>query len=171
MKHPPYDHYPEITEDAISLRQVRKSDLPALLEISFYDGKKAESIQDALEMQERIEADYQNGTSIHWGIVDPKTQEIVGTCGYYRGFDLGIGELGCILRPQFQGRGFMNAALRGAIRFGQENLGLDQIVAITTRENTRAIKLLESLNFVKTSDLDDGMIHYQFQGSLVQRRF
>lgn len=164
MKQPPYDQYPEIAEETITLRQVRKSDLPELLEISFYDGKKAESIQDALEMQERIEADYLNGASIHWGIVDSKTQEIVGTCGYYRGFENAIGELGCILRPQFQGKGYMKAALRGAIRFGQKNLGLDQIVAITTRENTRAIKLLESLNFVKTNDPNDEMIHYQFQG-------
>lgn len=164
MKRPPYYQYPEITGETITLRQVRNSDLSELLEISFYDGKKADSIQNALEMQEQIEADYLNGTSIHWGIVDSKTQEIVGTCGYYRGFENEVGELGCILRPLFQGRGYMNAALQLAIRFGQENLGLNQIVAITTLENTRAIKLLERLNFIKTADLNDPMIQYRHPG-------
>ena len=169
MKLPPYDLYPEIKGETIVLRQVSRSDLPDLLEISFYDGKKAGSIQEAMEMLACIEADYQNGASIHWGLVDPTTQEIVGTCGYYRGFENGVGELGCILRPQYQRKGYMKKGLELAIQFGQKDLGLNQITATTSRENTRAIKLLEGLGFDKKTDLNDLMTQYELQGQFIQK--
>ena len=75
------------------LRQIIPADMKDLVEISRYDGKPALSEADALEMQDRINADYQNGASIHWGIVDKEKQVLVGTCGYYRGLDQGTGEL------------------------------------------------------------------------------
>jgi len=113
-------------------------------------------------MQDKINKDYLNGNSIHWGIADNLTNKIVGTCGYYRGFDNAEGELGCVLLPQYRGQGFMTAAMLLAVDFGLNNIGLKRIWAITGRENKHAIKLLERLNFIKTADLDNNEIEYEW---------
>ena len=163
MKLPPYDIFPCIASDKISLRQVQTSDIKDLIEISFYDSIQATTLQQATEMQAKINKDYFDGNSIHWGIADKLTNKIVGTCGYYRGLDKGEGELGCVLLPQNMGQGFMTLAMQLAIDFGINTIGLKRVWAITTKENYRAIKLLNRLNFIKVADLSNDEIEYEFK--------
>lgn len=162
MKLPPYDKFPEIISATIVLRQVQSEDIKDLVEISFYDSRPALSVEDAVEMQNKITLDYQNGSSIHWCIADKQTNEIIGTLGYYRGLDKGIGELGCVLKAEFRGRGFMTTAMKLATRFGIKDIGLTKIIAITNKQNDKAIKLLERLNFIKKPGLQEDEIEYQF---------
>lgn len=159
---PQYDNFPNITGNKISLRQILAADIKYLIEISFYDAIQAQTLQQAIEMQAKINKDYNEGNSIHWGIVDNLTNKIVGTCGYYRGFAKEEGELGCILLAQYQGKGYMTAAMLLAIDFGLNNIGLKRIWAITGQQNNKAIKLLERLNFRKVADLEDNEIEYEF---------
>jgi len=166
MNLPPYHTFPTIVSDTIVLRAVQTSDLQDLMEISFYDARPALTVEDAAEMQGKINLDYQQGTSIHWCIVDQQTHKIVGTLGYYRGLDQGAGELGCVLKPAFRGQGFMTFAMKLAIEFGIKEIGLSTIKAITSTENHGAIKLLERLGFVKTAEISFDEIEYQFVGEL-----
>lgn len=162
MHLPPYNPFPDIPGDKISLRQVLMSDMNDLVDISFYDAKQATTVEQAIEMQEKIDRDYRDGNSIHWGIVDNATNKIVGTCGYYRGLDKGSGELGCVLLPSFRGQGFMTFAMQSAIDFGLNNIGLTRIWAATTVQNHSAIRLLERLGFVKVADLPDDEIEFEY---------
>lgn len=162
MKLPPYDIFPSITGDKISLRQIQTSDIKNLIEISFYDSLQATTLQQATEMQAKINKDYFDGNSIHWGIADKLTNKIVGTCGYYRGLDKGEGELGCILLPQYKGQGFMTLAMQLAIDFGINTIGLKRVWAITTKQNYKAITLLKRLNFIEIADLPNDEIEYEF---------
>lgn len=160
---PPYDKFPSISDDKISLREIQFSDISDLIEISFYDAIQATTLQQATEMQIKINQDYIDGNSIHWGIANKLTNEIIGTCGYYRGLDKGEGELGCVLLPRYRGQGYMTPAMVLAIEFGLNNIGLKRIWAITTKQNEKAIKLIENLNFIKIADLDDNEIEYELR--------
>lgn len=162
MKRPPYNKFPEVISDKIILREVSTEDIKDLIDISFYDGKPALTVEDAAEMQNKINIDYQNGSSIHWCIVDKHTHKIVGTLGYYRGFENGVGELGCVLKSKFRGQGYMTIAMKLAIEFGFNEIGLTKITAITSKQNYDALKLLERLNFMKAADLPDDEIEYNF---------
>lgn len=84
MNLPPFDIFPLISEGKIRLRQIIASDMNDLLEISYYDAKQAKNVAQAIEMQAKIDKDYDEGNSIHWGIEYISTNKIVGTCGYYR---------------------------------------------------------------------------------------
>ncbi|MDO9037689.1 MAG: GNAT family N-acetyltransferase [Lutibacter sp.] len=163
MNLPPYINFPIISDQKIRLRQIIESDLNDLLEISFYDTKQAKNVEQAIEMQAKIDKDYDEGNSIHWGIEAISTNKIVGTCGYYRGLNKGEGELGCVLLPQFRGQGFMTNAMQLAIDFGLKNIGLNRIWAVTSKQNNKAIKLLERLNFIKLTDLPDDEIEYELK--------
>ncbi|MFZ4544706.1 MAG: GNAT family N-acetyltransferase [Saprospiraceae bacterium] len=163
MRLPPYSEFPCISDDKIILREIQVSDLSELIEISYYDGIQATTLQQAAEMQARINTDYLTDNSVHWGIADKSNNKIVGTCGYYRGFENEAGELGCVLLPQYRGQGYMTAALLLAIEFGLNDIRLQRIRAITTRQNSKAIQLLEKLNFVKVADLEDDEIEYELK--------
>ena len=162
FKKPPYNQFPFVSNDKIALSQIQTSDCFALMEISYYDAIQAKTLEKAIAMNTRIHEDYKNGNSIHWGIVDQQSNKIVGTCGYYRGFDNNGGELGCVLLPQFRGQGFMTAAMLLAIDFGLKTMGLKRIYAITSQENNKAIQLLERIIFMKVRDLDDNEVEYEF---------
>lgn len=162
MNFPPYSIFPTLIGDKITLRNIQPADMEGVVGISFYDAIQASTLGQAVEMQDKINRDYLNGDSIHWGIAENLTNEIVGTCGYYRGFEHGTGELGCVLLPQYQGQGYMTFAIQLAIDFGIKEIGLNHIEAITTRQNKKAISLLERLNFVKLADLEDDEIKYGY---------
>jgi ribosomal-protein-alanine N-acetyltransferase len=162
MNLPPYQDFPTLKNSMILLREIRPEDIKDLVEISFYDGKAASDEEEAKFMQARIDADYQRGDSIHWGIVDLEMDQVVGTCGYYRGFEGGSGELGCVLKPAFRGQGYMRTALELAIEFGFQQIGLEKVVAITSQQNEKAVRLLTRLQFVKTANLSDGEVEYQY---------
>lgn len=163
MNLPPFSNFPIISDDKIRLRQIVASDMNDLVEISFYDAKQAKNIAQAIDMQTKINKDYDEGNSIHWGIEDISTNKIMGTCGYYRGFNKGEGELGCVLLPKFRGQGFMSKAMLLAIDFGIKNMGLKRIWAITTEQNNQAIKLLERLNFIKLTHLPSDEIEFELR--------
>ena len=139
------------------------ADSKDLVEISFYDAVQASTVEKAAEMQDRINEDYVDGSSIHWGIEDRLSGQIVGTCGYYRGFDKGQGELGCVLLPQYRGKGYMAAAMQLAIAFGFDQMGLERIWAATDQDNTAAIKLLERLDFIKVGELENEIEYEQMR--------
>lgn len=161
MKLPPYNIFPDISGDKVSLRQIRTTDIKDLVEISYYDSVQATTEQQAIDMLAKINKDYIDGNSIHWGIADKLTNEIVGTCGYYRGLDKGEGELGCVLLPHYRGQGFMTSAMLLAIEFGINKIGLKRIWAKTSQNNKQAINLLERLDFIKIADLADSEIEYE----------
>lgn len=163
MKLPPFNIFPNITGDKILLRQIMTADIKDLVEISFYDAVQATTVKLATEMQVKINQDYIDGNSIHWGIADQLTNKIVGTCGYYRGLGKGEGELGCVLLPQYRGQGYMTSAMVLAIEFGLNTIGLKRIWAATSQQNKDAIRLLERLDFIKIADLDDNEVEYELK--------
>lgn len=154
MNLPPYKQYPQTESSDILLREIRSNEIERIIGISFYDGIKASSSEEASSMLDKINIDYQKGESIHWGIIDKKTNLIVGTCGYYRGFDNSKGELGCVLINQFEGKGYMTKALRLAIDFGFETIKLKKVWAATASENIKAQNLLTRLGFQRINEID-----------------
>ncbi len=168
MNKPPFKKFPKLSSEKIILREIIDADIPDIIELSFYDGKPAENAAQAFKMQERINKDYQKGDSIHWGIANIKSNKIIGTCGYYRGFEAGSGELGCVLLREFRGLGIMTSALKLAIDFGLKNMELKRINAITTKQNYRAIKLLNRLGFGKLDSLAEDEIEFEIIGERAQ---
>jgi ribosomal-protein-alanine N-acetyltransferase len=163
--YPPYKNFPMLNSSQIVLRQVTDIDAYDIVEISYYDGIQARNPDEAIEMQKKINQDYYQGNSIHWGIMDAQSSKLVGTCGYYRSFVNNTGELGYVLKPSFEGRGYMNNALKKVIEFGINTIGLQKIIAITEKNNIKSQNVLKKLNFFQEAVQDD-YITYTYQGGL-----
>jgi ribosomal-protein-alanine N-acetyltransferase len=159
---PPYQHFPVLYSDNIIMREILPGDIKDIIEISVYDGKYALTELDAIKIQNRIDKDYHDGNSIHWGITDREKNIIVGTCGYYRGFDNDTGELGCIMRQEFRGLGYMTSAIKLAVNFGLNDMRLKRIIAITNKNNVKALGLLARLQFDLSSDFNNGTLEFKY---------
>ena len=164
--YPPYKNFPMLISNQIVLRQIINADADEIMEISYYDGIQACNPNEAIEMQKKISQDYLQGDSIHWGIIDAQSSKLVGTCGYYRGFANNIGELGYVLKPSFEGKGYMTNALKKAIEFGIDIIGLHKIIAITEKSNIKSQNVLKKLNFVQEAEQDD-YTTYSYQRELL----
>jgi len=147
MHKPPYKKFPILQNQHVMLREIIEGDIENILEISYYDAVQSTTIEQAIDVNKKITNDYLEGNAIHWGIVDILTNTIVGTCGYYRGFENLKGELGCVLLREYRGKGFMYNAMTLAINFGFDYIGLQKIMAITNQHNQNAINLLQRLQF------------------------
>jgi ribosomal-protein-alanine N-acetyltransferase len=158
---PPYSSFPELANEKVRLRPIVPADIPVLLPISFYNARPAASIEEARLMQQTIDQDYAQGSSIHWGISDQQNGHVAGTCGYYRGFKNATGELGCVLLEHCYGQGYITSAMQLAIGFGFRQIGLQRIIAFTSPENAKAIRLLERLQFTRFAQQSEGEIAFE----------
>lgn len=97
-------------------------------------------------LAERME----NKECINWSIALKETGEMIGTIGFYR-MKLAHyrAEVGYMLLPDFQGKGYMPEALNCLIDFGFQTMGLHSIEAVIDSENRGSQKVLEKCDFIK----------------------
>ena len=157
LQRPPFNFFPILKNHRIILRDVQEADLQHLVEISFYEGIPAKDLNDAQIMNERIRADYLNGNSVHWIISSILSGEILGTCGFYRGFQDGIGEIGYVLIKTHQGQGYMGEAVSLMLCFGWKELRLKQIRGVTSQDNPSSISVLKKAGFKLLEAKDNEM--------------
>jgi len=130
------------------LRELTEEDIPQTLEITRFDGKPPRDLEEANQMIRKIRAECLEGKLIHWAIETRETGEIVGTCGYYRGFENGAGEIGYILLEKFRGQGFMTEVVNAAVEFGFQTMKLSQVFAITSAKNQASQNVLTKCGFI-----------------------
>ncbi len=77
----------------------------------------------------------------------------MGLCGLIRREGLDDADVGYAFLPRFRGCGYAEEAAAEMLRFARDRVGLGRLVAITTAENERSIRVLEKLGFAS-----EGMI-------------
>ncbi|GGH00270.1 GNAT family N-acetyltransferase [Mucilaginibacter phyllosphaerae] len=160
MNLPPYRAFPVLKAGEYTLRQILHVDIKNILDLSFWDGVPAKNLDQAIGIQNRVDEEYLQGNSIHWGIAD-KYDNIIGVCGYYRGFEKNNGEIGFVLKETHRGQGIMLQALVSIINFGVNKISLNYIFSITRADNSSAITLLEKLKATRANHIFDNEVEYQ----------
>jgi ribosomal-protein-alanine N-acetyltransferase len=161
---PPYESFPNLETEELLLRRLTLADVDErMVEIGYFSGEKATTEEEAGVMLEKIEALYTQGELMHWGIFSKETGDLVGSCGFYRGFEGGRGEAGGILRAQYRNQGIMQPAIAAIVTFALDTMGLSEIFAVTSKENPAAQKLLIKLGFVYERDHDEKNLRYVYQ--------
>ncbi|UYZ57955.1 GNAT family N-acetyltransferase [Hymenobacter latericus] len=152
--------FPELRTAGLRLRAVTTADLEAVRPITFYDGLPAASLAQTERMLARIEEDYRNRQSIHWAVALADSDELIGTCGFYRGFAGACGEIGYVLRPEYRGQGLMTQAVQAICAFGFGQLQLRQIEAYTEPDNLASQRLLTRTGFAPAASDVPGLLRY-----------
>ena len=84
---------------------------------------------------------------------------MIGTCGFTRfDFPHNVGEIGYVLSPEFQGRGFGTEAAARVLRFGFEVLSLHRIEVKFMQGNDASLHVAEKLGMKFEGYRRDGML-------------
>ena len=82
-------------------------------------------------------------------IVDRKTDELVGSCGIRgKAASPGNAEFGIGIGSSWWGKGVAYEAASTVLSFGFDELGLDEVRAVTVAENEAVARFVERLGFV-----------------------
>jgi ribosomal-protein-alanine N-acetyltransferase len=161
MKRPPFSSFPEIESKNLLLRELQENDINNIIDLSVYDHIVATNYEEAKNIFRIVSNDYYSGDTIHWGIVLKSENRIIGTCGYYRGFEDETGEIGYILKAEYQGKGLMSEAINSIINFGFQTMELKILFAITEKVNEKSIALLKRLKFEDSGIPDQNFVQFR----------
>ena len=97
-------------------------------------------------------------------LVQLKDGAKIGMCGLIQRDSLPDADIGFALLPQFAGHGYALEAAWATLEYARDHLKLSRLAGITTPDNTRSIRLLETLGlrFERTVklDSDDADLNY-----------
>ena len=151
-----------IRTDRLLLRRWRESDRepfaalnadPAVME--HMQGLMSRDRSDAFV--DRIEAHWGSHGWGLWAVEVPDVAPFIGYVGLWPA-DYVTGdpmvEVGWRAARDHWGHGYVTEAARAALRFGFENVGLDEIVSFTVQANERSWRVMERIGLVHYPDRD-----------------
>lgn len=101
----------------------------------------------AKELLEKVEKAYHEETGINWGIY--AKNQLIGTIGFYRGFENEEGEIGYMLLPEFRNKGITTLIAKHLLLFAEQEMQLNSVCAYTDKENHPSQKVLEKIGLKK----------------------
>jgi len=97
-------------------------------------------------LQDRIIPGYGTGLGF-WVVELQKTATPIGICGLIKRDYLVQPDLGFALLEQYWGQGYAREASEAVISYARKDLGLTELIAISSPDNTSSHGLLERLGF------------------------
>lgn len=145
----------ELFTNRLHLRKMKVSDSPALFNIwsdpdvtKFMNISRFTNESQAKEMIELLDELSQTGKAIRYSMVDLKTNEIIGTCGFnYIDSENARVEIGYDIAKSKWGMGYAPEGIRALINLAFENLQLNRVEAKVEAGNVNSIHVLQKLNF------------------------
>ena len=158
--------FPELRTERLFLRELRRADAPALLEVwsnpdvtEFLTMDPFASLEQAEEMIAFLRTLYGEGTGCRWTITEARTERILGTCGFHNvSAEHRRTEMGYELGLPHQRLGYMTEAITAILSLGFGDMGFNRIEAFVTVGNIASRKFLEHLGF----SLDGTLRDYEF---------
>jgi ribosomal-protein-alanine N-acetyltransferase len=152
---PNFTPFPNLTTERLNLRQITLSDNHAIFfqrsdksMNQYVDNPPCASIDEAREWINKINKAIAGNESIFWGICLKGQQTLSGGfCFWNLSPERNKAEIGFGIYPEHQRKGLMDEALKAALRYGFEEMGLQYIEAYTHPENIASIRVLEKNGF------------------------
>lgn len=156
--------FPVLQTERLTLRHIEPSDSQMLYALfsdervtRYYGIHTFTTMKQADALHVYFDGLIPQGRGIRWGITQHGSRYLIGTLGFDH-LDLHnrTAEIGFELALFRWGNGFMMESLHEVLRFGFEDLGLDQVRAVVHPENAASLRLLARMGFEtgeKTVDL------------------
>ncbi len=95
-----------------------------------------------------LQKSYQNASFFDWALIEKESGKMIGTCGFTEIYEKEKrAEVGYVIAPSYQRKGFAPEALEKVISYGFDTLGLTELCARFMEDNLASQKVLERLGF------------------------
>lgn len=136
------------------LRWLVLEDAPFILELvndptwlQFIGDKHVHNLEDARNYIRNGPLDMYARLGFGLYLVTLKTGIRIGLCGLIKRDALADADLGFALLPEYRGKGYAQESASAVLEYGKNTLGMQRILAITSPDNQRSIKVLENIGF------------------------
>ena len=153
--------FPVLNTDRLVLRQLENLDDNELFLLrsdesvnKYLDGFKHDSIEQTRIFIQKI----LNNESVFWAIcLKTDLKKLIGTiCLWNIMKEDAKAEIGFVLHPMFQGKGYMKEAVNRVIDYAFNDIHLKMIEAFTHTDNEASNRLLLRMNFKKNDNKKEG---------------
>ena len=160
-----FKHMPEITTERLVLRAMRVSDFEDM-----YDYAKREELTKFLlwsphpspayskEFLKFVMKRYRAGQFYDWAVVENQSGRMIGTCGF-TSIDLEHrkAEIGYVINPDFQRRGYAPEAAGAVLKFAFEELEVNRVECRFMKENEASLLVMKKLGMTFEGYLRDAI--------------
>ena len=172
MLSPNFDPFPILMTERLTLRHVDENDVNEIFflrsdkkVLQFLDRKPAESAEDAMDFIKKINNLEKNNEAVNWAITITGDHTLLGTiCFWNINKEHYRSEIGYVLHPDFQGKGFMQEAMTVVLKYGFETMKLHSVEANVNPDNVPSIRLLERNHFLSEAYFKE---NYYFDGKFL----
>ncbi|HAN21820.1 MAG TPA: GNAT family N-acetyltransferase [Clostridiales bacterium] len=106
------------------------------------------NIEETKGYIEYLQKQYRKGNYADWGLNCKSDGVFIGTCGFAdMDFTNNKGELGYVLSPSYQGKGYMKEAVEAILRLAFTQLDLNRVELRIMDGNTASMKFAVSMGF------------------------
>ena len=153
----------ELESERLALKQMTKQHSNFIYQLrsnplnGFYFGiEPYQSVDQAREFVDSVIRDLSSCAIYFWVIVLKETNEQIGTiCLWSFTKDKKKAEVGYELLVSSQGNGYASEALKRVQTFSKVDLQMNGLEAITNKDHTASLKLLQKLGFEEIGDIFD----------------
>lgn len=160
---------PEIETLRLRLRHCTPADLEDLAQIRgdaevmrFIGDRKPQTKDKVRELLDEIYQHWQKHGFGRWAVIDKSADQFIGLCGLNYLENTDETEIGYLLARSAWGKGYATESAKACLRYGFEELKLDQIVAVAFPENLVSRRVMEKLGmrYVKLTRYFEGEVAY-----------
>lgn len=152
-----FSEFPELETERLKLRRADVNDINELFALrsdpkvmEYIPKPVATSIEEASEHLKAIDEKISSNEIINWAITLKGYAKMIGTIGYYHiKPEHYRAEIGYMLLPDFQGKGYVTEAIAEVVNYGFATMGLHSIEALIDPANLGSAKVLEKCDFMK----------------------
>jgi len=152
-----FEKIPLLKLDQFTFKAITEKDLEPLEELCAY---RTWNYVPAKELFLKIERQYQEKTGVNWGIY--LDDLLIGTIGYYRGFENDCGEIGYVIHENFRRKGYTSKIAAFFTQFGLNEMQLDTVFAYTDGNNFASQNLLKKIGFKQVENEKNELLKFQY---------
>lgn len=152
-----FSPFPALHTERLTLRRADATDIPQLYRLrsdeqimKYIPRPVATSPDEIAEFLRLTDEKIGSNKMINWKISIKGDPTLIGTIGfYYIKPEHYRAEIGYMLLPEFQGKGYVTEAIAAVVNYGFEAMGLHSIEALVDPENIASCAALEKCGFVR----------------------
>jgi RimJ/RimL family protein N-acetyltransferase len=168
----------KLRTERLALRPFAADDFDAMLAMQsnaevvrylYWEPRTAQEVREILERKSGCTSLRAPGDNLAFAVVLEATGDVVGDCGLqWHDNDHRQGEIGFIVHPDHQARGYATEAARAVLRVGFEEVRLHRVVGRTEARNTASARVLERLGMRREAHLiENEYVKGEWQSELV----
>lgn len=159
--------FQNLETERLLLRRLNDNDVNEVLELrgnpetmKFIPRPLAKNTDDALEHIKMINDKIDENIGINWAVTIKGSDKMIGLLGHYRiQPENHRAEIGYMILPQFQGKGYVTEAVKAVMEYGFNQMNLHSIEAVIDPGNYASEKALQKIGFVKEAHIHENELY------------